>query len=251
MGAKTGMSRDTIDEFLLRCGNVHEPYKFCVSVLDDIGDIIEFDEGLFLMLDGNHRIVRKYAKNISPRWISVYLEYYSRLSDPDFGLDSEVFEQESRPLVKVIDWAKYYWADDDFLVDYIQPRGLKESLTFVLFDLNGTPATAFSLDRTRKEPFGEKDVQTANAITPHLNNLYKNMFVRPSGQVRLWDGHGADDLTAREREVCELMCEGVTPRNISRELHISLGTTNKHIGHIYQKLEVGSRQELLVRLLGK
>ena len=218
---------------------------------DDIGDIIEFDEGLFLMLDGNHRIVRKYAKNISPRWISVYLEYYSRVPDPDFGLDRDVFEPPSSPFVKRIIWGKYDWEGDDFLIDYIQPRGLKESLTFVLFDLKGSPATAFSLDRTREEPFSEKDVRVANTVTPHLNNLYKNMFVRPSGQVRLWDGHGAEDLTAREREICELLCEGVTPSNISRELHISLGTANKHISHIYKKLEVSTRQELLVLLLGK
>ena len=251
VGASTEVPHDKVNEFLLKCGNVHEPYKFCVSVLEGIGGLVEFDEGLFLMLDGNRRIVRKYAKNIPPRWISIYLEYYSRLSDPDFGLDSEVFEPASSPLVRVIDWGKYYWEGDDLMADYIQPRGLKESLTFVLFDLKGSPATAFSLDRTREEPFSEKDVRVANTVAPHLNNLYKNMFVRPSGQVRLWDGHGAEDLTAREREICELLCEGVTPSNISRELHISLGTANKHISHIYKKLEVSTRQELLVLLLGK
>jgi plasmid segregation protein ParM len=38
---------------------------------------------------------------------------------------------------------------------------------------------------------------------------------------------------------------------IARELHISLGTANKHIVHIYRKLGVDNKQELLVKLLGK
>ena len=34
-------------------------------------------------------------------------------------------------------------------------------------------------------------------------------------------------------------------------LHISLGTANKHIAHIYRKLGVDNKQELLVKLLGR
>jgi len=38
---------------------------------------------------------------------------------------------------------------------------------------------------------------------------------------------------------------------IARELHISTGTVNKHIAHIYRKFGVDNKQELLVKLLGK
>ena len=62
---------------------------------------------------------------------------------------------------------------------------------------------------------------------------------------------GGDELTHREREVLDLICQGVKPAYIARELRISIGTTNKHISHIYKKLGVDSRQELLVKLLGK
>ena len=68
----------------------------------------------------------------------------------------------------------------------------------------------------------------------------------------MWDGMAnIDTLTNREREVLELLCQGIKPVYISRRLHISVGTVNKHIAHIYSKLDVDSKQELLVKLLGK
>ena len=52
----------------------------------------------------------------------------------------------------------------------------------------------------------------------------------------------ADDalagLTPREREVLAAMAEGRTNVGIARELHISEGATEKHIGTIFGKLEL-------------
>ena len=239
------------NDFLMRCGEVHEPYRFCVTVLEGMRGIVPFDQGLFLMLDANRKITRKYFLDFPKYWKSIYLEYYAR-SEHAFGLDEELSESMGRPYAEVISWDDYDWIHDDFMEHYIRARGLRHSLTFVLFDLYGAPATAFSLDRMRDEPFSSREVQAVTLAVGHLNNLYKNLFVRPVGQVRMWDGAtGADELTPREREVVDLICQGISPANISRELHISIGTTNKHIAHIYRKLDVGNRQELLVRLLGK
>lgn len=52
----------------------------------------------------------------------------------------------------------------------------------------------------------------------------------------------ADDplgaLTPREREVLSAMAEGRTNVGIGRELHISEGATEKHIGNIFGKLQL-------------
>ena len=110
----------------------------------------------------------------------------------------------------------------------------------------------FCLDRLVDGAFTDHEIETVKLLTAHLNNLYKNMFVRPSGQLRIWDkARDEVDLTPREKEVLDLLCQGVKPAFISRELRISIGTTNKHIAHIYKKFGVDSKQELLVKLLGK
>jgi ATP/maltotriose-dependent transcriptional regulator MalT len=50
-------------------------------------------------------------------------------------------------------------------------------------------------------------------------------------------------LSAREREVHELIAQGLTNEEIARQLYISLSTTKVHVKHIYEKLGVRSRLE--------
>lgn len=211
-----------------------------------------YDQGLFLMLDGNRKVLRSHFVGFSDLWISMYLNYYSRSTLHGFDLNQEAVEPEGHGYVELIDWREYDWIHDDFMVNYIRPRRLCQSLAFTFFDLKGQPVTALSLDRLVDWTFTRQEIEAVTILTAHLNNLYKNMFVRPQGQVRIWDHTlGADELTSREKEVLELLCQGVKPAYIARELHITVGTTNKHIAHIYKKIGVDSRQELLVKVLGK
>lgn len=60
--------------------------------------------------------------------------------------------------------------------------------------------------------------------------------------VRLAEAHG---LTPREREVFALMAQGRSATFIGEELFVSTNTVRKHIAHVYEKLDVHSKQELL------
>ena len=59
------------------------------------------------------------------------------------------------------------------------------------------------------------------------------------------------NLTKREIEITNLLCQGMTVQNISSVLYIALTTTYKHIANIYKKLGVSSQQELLVKMLNR
>ena len=252
MASKGSFPWERCNEFLLEVGSVHEPYRFCVTVLNAIDDLIPHDQALMLMLDGNRKIVRNHFAGFSERWKQMYLNYYSRLTEGEFTLSSDAFEIEGSGYVSLIDWHERAHIHNDFMRNYIKPRRLSQTLSFTLFDLKGAPATIFCLDKLVDGKFSRQEVEIVKFLTPHLGNFYKNLFVRPAGQVRIWDGvAGMDDLTSREREVLDLLCQGIKPVYIARELRISLGTTNKHIAHIYRKLGVDSKQELLVKLLGK
>lgn len=52
-------------------------------------------------------------------------------------------------------------------------------------------------------------------------------------------------LSHRESEVLRLIAKGRSATRISEELHVSMNTVNTHTSHIYQKLKIHSRQELL------
>lgn len=65
-----------------------------------------------------------------------------------------------------------------------------------------------------------------------------------SATVRL-EAHGA---TAREREVATLLARGLTNPEIAEALVLSPHTVQDHVKSLFEKLDVGSRQELVARV---
>ncbi|MCB0993902.1 MAG: AAA family ATPase [Acidimicrobiales bacterium] len=55
---------------------------------------------------------------------------------------------------------------------------------------------------------------------------------------------GDSSLTRREREVAELVAEGLTNREVAERLFISIRTVTSHLDHIYTKLGLSSRRQL-------
>ena len=56
------------------------------------------------------------------------------------------------------------------------------------------------------------------------------------------------DLTAREAEVLALLAQGADAAAVAKHLVVSLSTANTHIRHIYAKMGIHSRQELLAEI---
>lgn len=58
----------------------------------------------------------------------------------------------------------------------------------------------------------------------------------------------AFDMTAREKEICNLMADGLTNRQIADKLYISEGTVKNYISNIYDKTGIHDRVKLIVEL---
>jgi DNA-binding CsgD family transcriptional regulator len=65
----------------------------------------------------------------------------------------------------------------------------------------------------------------------------------PAGLSR--PGFGWNSLTRAERSVTELAVNGLTNREIASRLFMSRHTVDSHLRHIFQKLQINSRVELV------
>lgn len=59
----------------------------------------------------------------------------------------------------------------------------------------------------------------------------------------------AEQLTPREEQILQLLAKGQVPKEVSQTLAISIDTVNSHLKHIYDKLQVRTRTEAVIKYL--
>jgi DNA-binding NarL/FixJ family response regulator len=55
---------------------------------------------------------------------------------------------------------------------------------------------------------------------------------------------GLEALTASERRVAELACDGLTNREVAQALFVTARTVEGHLTHVFQKLNITARTDL-------
>ena len=88
--------------------------------------------------------------------------------------------------------------------------------------------------------FTDDDLELARRIQPLLELLDRQALIL---QRRRTPPCG---LTARERATLALLSDGLTAGAIARRLGVSPRTVNKHLEHLYRKLDVGDRLQAVL-----
>jgi DNA-binding CsgD family transcriptional regulator len=71
-------------------------------------------------------------------------------------------------------------------------------------------------------------------------------FAKKAGRlITQLDGDTATGLTRREREVAELVADGLTNREIAERLYLSERTSQNHVQHILTKLNLPNRSQIV------
>ena len=84
------------------------------------------------------------------------------------------------------------------------------------------------------------------ACPPRLTALLLNRFAGRSTSERV-DRAGIFTLTAREREIAELLADGLSNKLIARRLQVALPTVKNHVHSILEKWDCQSRGEAAAR----
>jgi two-component system, NarL family, response regulator LiaR len=97
------------------------------------------------------------------------------------------------------------------------------------------------IDAVRQVHAGE------SVLHPAIARKVLNRFVPASGKTP--GQKSTEVLSDREIEVLKYATRGLSNQNIADELCLSLRTVQAHLGHIFNKLQVSSRTEAVVRAL--
>lgn len=89
-----------------------------------------------------------------------------------------------------------------------------------------------------------RDVRNGGAaMSPSIAAKILNMFLRYSQPKQEYG------LTAREKEILQLLVEGLNKKRIADKLFISLHTIDTHLKNIYSKLHVHSQIDVIAKTL--
>lgn len=110
-------------------------------------------------------------------------------------------------------------------------------------------ASGYLLKRAEPEALHAAIRQVKDGGAPmdsHIARKVVQVFRKPAAA----QAAASDDLTTREREVLELLAQGLLYKEIAASLSISYATVNNHVRHIYEKLHVQSRAQAVARYKG-
>jgi len=153
-----------------------------------------------------------------------------------------------------MDWRQAKLADNAFVRDFI--HGLLQidlSAGIPIFDADGGGLN-LCFTRIGTGRISSRDEAILLSLRPHLLNLYsmhKRIESLPVDHLFAAElARKSDLLSKREAEIAGLLCKRLHNHEIATLLAIRTRTVEKHVQHIYYKLHVNSRAELLHRLIG-
>ena len=145
-----------------------------------------------------------------------------------------------RTVIKIADfYSDRQWHSTGMYSDVYRPRGYEHELMLTLplgpSQAPGPGKTArLFLFRGPGSDFSEEDRALLTLLRPHLRDAYLDAERRR---------HPVPTLTARQRQLADLLASGRTSRQIARELGVSEGTVRKHLENIYRRLGAQSRTQ--------
>lgn len=139
------------------------------------------------------------------------------------GLQATRLIKEELPQVDVVMLTMY--ADDEYALEAIKGGATG-------YILKNTPRDTL-LDILRRIHQGEAFVQ------PEVTKGLLEEIVKPTSREKV--------LTDREREILQLMADGLTNKEIAKRLFVGLETVKSHARNIFAKLEVSDRAQAVAK----
>jgi DNA-binding CsgD family transcriptional regulator len=214
------------------------------ELIENIDSLVPADRGAPFFEYRNNRPYCVRWPEYSTALIPDFNAHYSRVCPAQFHLETL--------MLGPVDWKQYSHSEYD--TDFNRPLGIGHTMGCGFTNPRTDTTHIIALNRSRRSrPFSRRDARNFRLITRLFAELYRQK------ETAAWNceacirrinlQRGIIPLSNRETEVCGLLCRGFTARKIGGLLAISPRTVERHCLHIYTKMNVANRKELLNLIL--
>lgn len=244
MGIQSSKTWRRMLDYLAEVGEAEDLDGLCRRMIERIPALIPVDPSavVFSVKPSGAHYIRE-ALAVSRQGIEAHNNYYWNKSP---------YNASTPITTHAIDWHDF--RDTEFVTDYLFAQDIGYSVG-IYFYPPGSPPSSLLVNRPRRgRQLGEREQAILFHLRPHLHNLY-SIHAKLAGlpAAGLYAAELAGDcrmLSKREAEVARLLCQRLSAMEIATRLLISPHTAQRHIANIYEKLKVGNRRQLLLKLLG-
>lgn len=242
-----------INDITLRIHSIDDVTEMRKDFLSVCNALLHFDAASFYVQEGENPYGSPLGVNLTDEDFNRYIEYYSHI-DP-FAPLMKMFA-DSQDVIRTSDYVPMSEVDDtDYYKNVMAPKKVKYSLIMPMV-INGEWLGCLTLfRRSDKNDFSEQDMEIAAVLKKHIQvrlwreNRFAGMMVQEENlpEYSEFNGKMADKygLTERECEVIRMIVKSFTDDEISDAMSISKNTLKKHIGNIYNKMNINSRVALM------
>ena len=206
----------------------------------EVDELIPAEQGVVVveLIDG-FPVCRRwpdYSEPLIPRFNS----HFNRVCPAEYDW--------KRHMIGPVDWRRY--SDSEYDADFNRSIDIGHTIGIGFWDRHRGREQVFALHRSRRSRgFSERDAACLNALREPLSLIYslrrdmEQFRLRELSSLELQPGNRR--LSPREAEVALLLARRMTMREIGEYLGISARTVERHALHIYQKLNLSGRRELV------
>ncbi len=241
------MEWNRINELLLEIYSMDNEHEIADRFLKIIRGLIPYAQGFILMSSEENEINAENSAfiNISEKMKNLYIDHFYKVDYINYIIndsstlvfkDTEILENSLR--IKT-----------ELYQGFLKPQNIEYGCG-IIFIKEGNVLGVLNLFRSADlGDFSDRDIRILHLVKDHMTNIIHSL--RKSSKslggrlsINLEDLESYK-LSKREKEIIQMMIQGLSNQDISDKYMISISTVKKHVYNIFTKIGINSRMQLL------
>jgi DNA-binding CsgD family transcriptional regulator len=237
-----------MDEVVYHLLDSEDALSLRKNFLKEYGELLRFDASMFDLAKVEHDQIIFYdpvAMNIKKKFTDIYYSHFQYIDTMAF-----FFSQDKKTVYRTSDYINDEMRESsEYYNDWLKPQKLYYSIGAKI-DFQKTLFGSVNFWRSKKGgDYTQNDIEALETVVKYISKkfwtLTQAMEKSEAKKSKKEDFYHGAGLTPREIELAEELYSGKKISEIATRLFISDDTVKKHSNHIYKKLDVKGKTELI------